>query len=144
MQTEPRGKKTYFPMISGIILTHGDLCFGLKDTLQGIMGAQEGLSVISNSGMGREELVSVLQKKVDEEANLDGVIIFVDMFGTSCWQTAKRAVAAMEPKKKEVAVISGVNLPMLVKFSAERESLPISRLVPLLQQEGEKGIRTEG
>lgn len=131
-------------MISGIILTHGDLCFGLKDTLQGIMGAQEGLAVISNSGMGREELVSALQRKVNEEANPDGVIIFVDMFGTSCWQTAKRAVAAMQESKKELALISGVNLPMLVKFFSERESLPISQLVPLLQQEGEKGIRTEG
>ncbi len=84
-----------------------------------------------------------LQGKVEEEANPDGIIVFVDMFGTSCWQTAKKVAAAMRAGKKEVAVITGVNLPMLVKFFTERKSLPISRLVPLLRQEGEKGIRTE-
>ena len=130
-------------MISCIILTHGDLCFALKDTVEGIMGKQEGLSVVSNSGLGKEELVSALQKKVDPEANQGGVIIFVDMFGTSCWQTAKKVAARAGQSRGNVAVITGVNLPMLVKFFAERTSLPVSQLAPLVQQEGEKGIRTE-
>jgi PTS system mannose-specific IIA component len=130
-------------MISCVILTHGDLCFGLKDTLEGIMGKQEGLSAISNSGLGKEELVSVLETNVDSEANRDGVIIFVDMFGTSCWQTAKKVAARVGKETQKIGVITGVNLPMLVKFFSVRASFPVSQLVPLLQQEGEKGIRTE-
>ena len=137
-------------MIGCIILTHGDLGFGLQNTLEGIMGKQEGFSVLSNTGRGKEELFSALQKKVSEENYDQGVVIFVDMFGTSCWQTAKKVASGMledsnsKPiDQAKIAVITGVNLPMLVKFFTLRESVPISQLVPLIKLEGEKGIRAE-
>lgn len=108
------------------------------------MGKQEGLSVISNSGLGRDELFLALKNNVNEAADSDGVVIFVDMFGTSCWQTARKVVAeeAGGYGNKKV-VITGVNLPMLVKFFSKRASLPFDQLVPLIKQEGEKGIRAE-
>jgi PTS system mannose-specific IIA component len=130
-------------MIGCVILTHGDLCFGLKDTLEGIMGKQEGLSVISNAGLGKEELTSALWKKINQKNFDDGVVIFVDMFGTSCWQTAKNVAATASGSRPETAVITGVNLPMLVKFFTLRASVPLSQLVFLVKQEGEKGIRAE-
>ncbi|UCB53173.1 MAG: hypothetical protein JSV10_03595 [Candidatus Zixiibacteriota bacterium] len=130
-------------MIKCIILTHGDLGSALKRTLEGIMGKQEGLSIISNSGLGREELLSALTGKLTQERDKEGVIIFVDMFGTSCWQTAKKVVAEAGSHGNKNAVITGVNLPMLVKFFSHRQTLPLEQLVPLVKQEGEKGIRTE-
>ena len=107
------------------------------------MGKQEGLSVISNSGLGREDLLTALTGKVNQERDKDGMIIFVDMFGTSCWQTAKKVVAESSGGPDRNVVITGVNLPMLVKFFSGRQTLPIEQLVPLVKQEGEKGIRTE-
>lgn len=107
------------------------------------MGKQEGLFLLSNSGMGKEDLISALQEKVEQEANRDGAVVFVDMFGTSCWQTAKKVAAKLSTDRRRISVITGVNLPMLVKFFAARTSVPLSRLVPLLREEGEKGIRTE-
>jgi mannose/fructose-specific phosphotransferase system component IIA len=130
-------------MIKCVILTHGDLCFALRDTLQGIMGKQEGLSVISNSGLGGEELTLALKKHLNEAADSEGVVIFVDMFGTSCWQTARKVATQASGSRQRGAVITGVNLPMLVKFFSKRATLPIERLVPLVKQEGEKGIRAE-
>jgi PTS system mannose-specific IIA component len=130
-------------MISAVILTHGDLCFGLKSALEGIMGKQEGLFLLSNSGKGKEDLISALQDTVQQEAGRDGVILFVDMFGTSCWQTAKKVAAKLGKGGRKISVITGVNLPMLVKFFAARMSVPLSQLVPLLREEGEKGIITE-
>ena len=130
-------------MTGCVILTHGDLCLGLKDALEGIMGKQEGLSVISNAGLAKEELISTLKKKVDQDASEEGVVIFVDMFGTSCWQTAKKVASSMSGDQHKIAVITGVNLPMLVKFFSLRESIPISQLISLIKLEGEKGIRTE-
>ena len=107
------------------------------------MGKQEGLSVISNSGLGREELLTALTGKVNQERDKDGMIIFVDMFGTSCWQTAKKVVAEAGGGPDKNVLITGVNLPMLVKFFSQRQTLPIEQLAPLIKQEGEKGIRTE-
>lgn len=130
-------------MVGCVILTHGDLCFGLRDTLEGIMGKQEGLSVMSNLGLGREELASALKKKVTDEGCAGGTVVFVDMFGTSCWQTAKKLASVSRENNRKIAVVTGVNLPMLVKFFASRESVPMKELVALIKQEGEKGIRTE-
>jgi PTS system mannose-specific IIA component len=135
-------RKSSVSMIGCVILTHGDLCFALKDTLEGIMGKQEGFSAISNCGLGKEELFSALDKRVNQKADGDGIIIFVDMFGTSCWQTAKKVVAQAGQDGQKNAIITGVNLPMLVKFFSLRASLPLEELVPLVKQEGEKGIRT--
>jgi PTS system mannose-specific IIA component len=137
-------------MIGCIILTHADLGFGLKNALEGIMGKQEGLSVLSNTGLGKEEMISALQRKMDEENYDGGVAIFVDMPGTSWWQTAKKVTSGMLEHRDsnpwdrpKIAVITGVNLPMLVKFFTMRKSLPLSQLIPLIKLEGEKGIITE-
>jgi PTS system mannose-specific IIA component len=131
-------------MIRCVILTHGDLGSALRDTVEGIMGKQEGLSVISNSGLGRDELFLALKNNVNEAADLDGVVIFLDMFGTSCGQTARKVFAEKAGGYRSISVvITGVNLPMLVKFFSKRASLPFDQLVPLIKQEGEKGIRAE-
>ncbi len=130
-------------MVGCILLTHGDLGSGLKDTLEGIMGRQKGLAVISNVGLGKEELISALQQCSIDQSCEDGVVIFVDMFGTSCWQTAKKVASNACGGQKKIAVITGVNLPMLVKFFSLRDSLPVDELVPLLKKEGEAGIRIE-
>jgi PTS system mannose-specific IIA component len=125
-------------MIGCVILTHGDLCFGLKNTLEGLMGKQDGLLVISNMGLGKDQLCSKLQKAITEERFKEGVVIFVDLFGSSCWQISKDVAS----QNKNVAVVTGVNLPMLVKFFGKREALPFEKLVSLVKEEGEKGIRS--
>lgn len=125
-------------MIGCVILTHGDLCFGLKNTLEGMMGKQDGLLVISNLGLGKDQLCSKLQKAITEERFKEGVVIFVDLFGSSCWQISKDVAS----QNKNVAVVTGVNLPMLVKFFGKREALPFEKLVSLVKEGGEKGIRS--
>jgi len=125
-------------MIGCVILTHGDLCFGLKNTLEGMMGKQEGLLVISNLGLGKDQLSSKLKKVITEERFKEGAVIFVDLFGSSCWQISKDVAS----QNKNVAVVAGVNLPMLVKFFGKRETLSFEKLVSLVKEEGGKGIRS--
>jgi PTS system mannose-specific IIA component len=125
-------------MVGCVILTHGDLCFGLKNTLEQMMGKQEGLLAISNLGVGSEQIGLRLRKATNEDRFKEGMVIFVDLFGSSCWQISK--IVASEDRN--VAVLSGVNLPMLVKFFSKREALPFEELVSLVQEGGEKGIRS--
>jgi PTS system mannose-specific IIA component len=125
-------------MIGCVILTHGDLAFALKNTVEGMMGKQEGFLVISNRGAGEDRLLSKLKRAINEERFKEGMVIFVDLFGSSCWRISKDIASP----DKNVAVVCGVNLPMLVKFFAKRESLPFEKLVSLVKEEGEKGIRS--
>lgn len=125
-------------MIGCIILTHGALCFGLKNTLEAMMGKQEGLFVFSNLGVGKDQVLSKLKKAVTDEMCNEGVVIFVDLFGSSCWQMSK-IIASQD---QNVAVVCGVNLPMLVKFFSKRKTLSFEKLVSLVNEEGKKGIRS--
>jgi mannose/fructose-specific phosphotransferase system component IIA len=137
-------------MISCIIFTHADLGSGLKNAVEGMMGKQEAFSVLSNAGMGREEMISALNREILKQAQSEGVVVFVDMAGGSCWNMAKKIRSGVtgEINRKSdqpppLAIICGVNLPMLVKFFSLRNDMPLDRLVPLVRQEGEKGIVTE-
>jgi len=125
-------------MIGCIILTHGDLCFSLKNTLEGMIGKQEGCLAISNLGAGKDQLCSKLKKVTTDKRFNEGVVIFVDLFGSSCWQMAKNLAL----QDQNVAVLSGVNLPMLVKFFSKRKTLTFEKLVSLAKEGGEKGIKT--
>lgn len=102
------------------------------------MGKQDGFLVISNLGLGKDQLCSKLKKAITEERFKQGVVIFVDLFGSSCWQISKDVASG----NKNVAVVTGVNLPMLVKFFGKRESLPFEKLVSLVKEGGGKGIRS--
>lgn len=102
------------------------------------MGKQDGFLVISNLGLGKDQLCSKLKKAISEERFKEGVVIFVDLFGSSCWQISKDVTS----QNKNVAVVTGVNLPMLVKFFGKRETLPFEKLVSLVKEEGERGIRS--
>jgi PTS system mannose-specific IIA component len=137
-------------MISCIIFTHADLGSGLRHAVEAMMGKQEAFSVISNAGMGKEEMISALQKEISGQDYSAGVVVFVDMVGGSCWNMAKRITSAMREEMSSksnqpspIAIICGVNLPMLVKFFSLRNDMPLDQLVPLVRQEGEKGIITE-
>lgn len=122
-------------MIGGIILTHGEFGAGLKNALEGMMGKQKGLVVLSNSGLSKEKLKESLHAAIDQK-EFEGAFIFVDMPGSSCWLTAKTTT----DHKKKVAIITGVNMPMLVTFFTNRERLSFEELTQKVKETGQKGI----
>jgi PTS system mannose-specific IIA component len=137
-------------MIGCIIFTHADLGSGLKNAVEGMMGKQEAFSVLSNAGMGREGMVAALKKEIMDKDYSGGMVVFVDMAGGSCWSMAKKIKSTLQDELNsksipppQIAIICGVNLPMLVKFFSLRNETPLDRLVTLIRQEGEKGIVIE-
>ena len=123
-------------MIGGVLLTHGELGEGLKNALEGMMGEQKGLLVLSNSGLSKEKLKQNLEEAINHKEFHEGVFIFVDMPGSSCWQSAK----SLRDHSKKVAIITGVNMPMLVTFFANRERLSFEQLIHKVKETGQKGI----
>lgn len=123
-------------MIGGIILTHGEFGAGIKNALEGMMGEQKGLVVLTNTGLSKEKLKESLEEAIGEEEFKDGVFVFVDMPGSSCWLTAK----SLRENNKKIAIITGVNLPMLVTFFGNRDRLSFEKLIDKVKETGQKGI----
>jgi PTS system mannose-specific IIA component len=69
----------------------------------------------------------------------DGVIIMTDMFGGT---PSNMSLSFL--KENEVEVLTGVNLPMLLKFASEREKAGVAELARILKGCGQEGISVAG
>jgi len=120
-----------------LIVTHANLGAALIDTLEFILGAkQEKLSAISiDIKQDPESLRNKIKRGIKDVYCEKGVIILTDMFGGT---PSNLAYAFLEEGRVEV--ISGVNLPILLKAATTREKMEIKALTAALIEHGKKSI----
>lgn len=123
-------------MITAILVGHRAIGEGVKEALEAISGPTEGIVVISNEGRSTRDLTEVIHRAVEESGNA-GSIIFVDVFGGSCWRSAKHALG------EHSRLVTGYNLPMLLSFMHKRENYPIEELPAIMETDGKRGITSE-
>jgi PTS system mannose-specific IIA component len=68
----------------------------------------------------------------------DGVLILVDAFGASPFNASARVAVGRE----KTEVISGVNLPMLLELSVQRDQQDFAGLVQTALEAGTSSIQT--
>jgi len=120
-------------LVRGIVVGHGDMPRGLVDAVQRIAGDKaSGLAAVSNQGKGPD----VLRAEVASAAGPGSAIVFVDIHSGSCGLAAAYACRGCAGR----AVISGVNLPMLLDFVFHRH-LALDALVTRLVDGGRAAIR---
>lgn len=123
-------------MIGILLITHGEFGKELIRSAISIVGEQERVdSMILPSTEGVEVLKDRLMKKVDE-LNGDGVLIFVDMPGSTAYNLAREAFKSRD----NVEIISGVNLPMLTTALTRRKDFTLKEIVEKIIETGKKSI----
>ena len=124
-------------MIHGILLTHGPIGDALIEAVAGITGFSEGLHALSVTNMSIAEITARLLSLVNApQEKQDGVIIMASLKGGSCWNVS----VSVALQRKNVYVVSGVNLPMVISFMMKRDNLDIETLVQTLEKDGLRGI----
>lgn len=124
-------------MIGIVIATHSQLGDALIDTAEFIIGKRPettvsvSMNLHENVDKLREKMVKGI-KTVDQNA---GVLILTDMFGGT---PSNLSYSFLEEGRVEV--ISGVNLPMLIKALDSREKTELSQLATELEAFGKKSI----
>jgi PTS system mannose-specific IIA component len=123
-------------MIGLVLVTHGALADEFKSALEHVVGPQDLVETIAigpddNMENRREDIL----RAVDNADDGMGVIILTDMFGGT---PSNLAISVMQ--NRDVEVIAGVNLPMLVKLARVRADMPIKDAVNLAQEAGRKYI----
>ncbi|CAN5687508.1 hypothetical protein BH23GEM9_BH23GEM9_14190 [soil metagenome] len=118
--------------VRGVLLGHGDMAHGMVDAVRHITGAEpDALVAVSNRGMSPESLADKVLRLVGGGP----AIIFTDLPSGSCGVVARRLTQSVSG----LAVISGVNLPVLVDFVMNR-NMPLGDLVPRLLSKGRAAI----
>jgi PTS system mannose-specific IIA component len=123
-------------MIGLVLVTHGALANEFKAAMEHVVGPQELVETIAigpddNVEQRRDDILEA----VDRANQGSGVIILTDMFGGT---PSNLAISVMQ--NRDVEVIAGVNLPMLVKLGRVRSELDIKAAVNMAQEAGRKYI----
>lgn len=127
-------------MVGGIIITHGNLGATLLEVAESITGKMENVRTFSvNSSDTTEAIRASLSSAIKEVNTGKGVIIFTDMFGGT---PTNIALSLMEEGKVEI--ITGVNLPVLIKFNGYRAERGLEELSFSLKDYGQKSIVLAG
>jgi PTS system mannose-specific IIA component len=129
-------------MMTGImIIAHGALAGELVNSVAMIMGRVPLLRAV---GLGSDQSLDDLKHEIEEawrELERGGagqILVLVDMFGGSCSNVAARLVCDSEPG--QVAVVTGVNLPMVLEASIDRDLYEFKDLVDRVVKAGRKSI----
>lgn len=102
--------------LRGVVVSHSTLAVAMVDAVQEIAGESDALASVSNAGTSPEEL----GRRVAEAVGEGPAVVFVDMVGSSCLYAAMAGLRSRE----DVAVVAGVNLPMLLDFIYHRDLSP--------------------
>jgi len=123
-------------MIGGIIVSHGKLGEELLNALTIILGEAPNIEAISIGWYDDVEeskrKINQSLKRVDQKS---GVVIFTDMFGG----TPSNLSFAFQ-KDGQIEIITGVNLPMLIKFVSLQRSNNITDVARRVVEQGKKNI----
>ncbi|NLC72047.1 MAG: PTS sugar transporter [Desulfuromonadaceae bacterium] len=124
-----------------VIVTHSVLGKGLLMAAEAILGPLEDAEAVC---LQKEDSVGRINHKVQEGIAAaggkgDGVIVMADMFGgTPC----NISLAYLQSDRLEV--VTGVNLPMVLKFFQNRNEPSLRRLAEEIREAGREGITVPG
>ncbi|MBN2466506.1 hypothetical protein JXD38_12875 [candidate division WOR-3 bacterium] len=124
-------------MVHAIIIGQGDLPRAMLEAARAIVPDVDGVSALSNLECQVGELRGRLEQAIMALPDGADVIIFADMFGSSC------ANAGLEVKRSHsrIAVLSGINLSMVVRFLYHRHKKQFAELIPFLVETGRGAVQ---
>jgi PTS system mannose-specific IIA component len=126
-------------MIPVLVLTHGNLASELLQAAQTIDPSLTGQAAAMSLpwDVDSDEASRSLKKQLRELDQGEGTLVLTDMFGGTA---TNLALPYLEPEKVEI--VTGVNLPMLVKLgSLQGRSMSLEELAIGLTAAGQKSIR---
>jgi PTS system mannose-specific IIA component len=123
-------------MIGVVIVTHVNLAEQFIEAGKMILGE---MKQVESVGIFNRESVDEMRSKIIDAIKKvdsgDGVIILVDMFGGT---PSNMALAFLEEGKVEV--VTGVNLPMIIKLNEDMRKKDLKKLATILKDSARQNI----
>jgi len=102
--------------LRGVIVSHAAVAQALVSAVSVITGIDGALTPVSNEGCGTDALAERLKQAVGSGP----AVLFVDLPGGSCLTSSVRYAK----QHADIAVVTGVNLAMLLDFVFHRDVAP--------------------
>ena len=119
-----------------VIACHGDLADGFVSAAEMILGEVDNVSAVSVDVTQEPETIQdTIREAIRSVDQNDGVFILTDLFGGT---PANVSLSFLEPNRVEI--ITGINLPLVIKLLKDREKYPMEELKVKLIQSAVKNI----
>src|SRR5215475_9321503 len=123
-------------MIGVVVVTHGQLATELVNAAEMIVGDLPQFTAVSigwhdDVNDAREEIAQAIERVRSEQ----GVLLLTDMFGGT---PSNLGMTFLE--KDRLEVITGVNLPMLIKLAGSRQTNDLLVLAKEMREHGRHAI----
>ena len=124
-------------MIGIVIVTHSQLGEALIEAAAFILGRkpEATVSVSVDLNENAEKLRGQIERAIKKVRQEKGVLVLTDMFGGT---PSNLSYSFLE--EGQIEVISGVNLPILIKADSARQEKELSQLATALEAFGKRSI----
>ncbi len=122
--------------IGGVIVSHGQLANELLSAAEAIVGKLDFLAAVSIGWQDDVEAAkNEIEKAIKKVSSGKGVLILTDMFGGT-----PTNISAMFLANNDVEVVTGVNLPMVIKLASQKEDTTLEELAKRIEEQGKSSI----
>lgn len=126
--------------IGGIIVSHGRLANELLAAAEAVVGELNHIAAVSIGWHDDVELAkNEISRAIKKVSSGNGILLLTDMFGGT-----PTNVSAMFLKENEIEIVTGVNLPMVVKLASQNKEITLPEMAKEVEEQGKQAIYRAG
>lgn len=126
-------------MIGLVVVAHAKLAAELINAAEMIVGPIESAVAVEINADDSVDTIRNSLTQAMQSVSADGIIMMTDMFGGT---PSNMSLSFLEDNRVEV--LTGVNLPMLIKFASDRNRYQVAELAAQIRDCGRDGVTVAG
>jgi mannose PTS system EIIA component len=136
LSTADAARKPLVLPVGVVVVTHGQLAAELVNAAEAIVGDLANIASVSigwhdDVEQARQEIGAAIERVATEI----GTLVLTDMFGGT---PSNLSVTFLHPGRTEV--VTGVNLPMLLKLANLRETVDLKAVAQTVREHGQSAV----
>ena len=126
--------------IGGVIVSHGRIANELLAAAETVVGELKHIAAVSIGWNDDVETAKdEISKAIKKVSAGNGVLLLTDMFGGT-----PTNISAMFIADGEVEIVTGVNLPMVLKVASQHKELTLQEMAKEVEEQGKQSIYRAG
>ena len=126
--------------IGGVLVSHGQVANELLAAAETVVGNLSHIAAVSIGWHDDVELSKAeIQRAIKKVSSGNGVLLLTDMFGGT-----PTNISAMFIKENEVEIVTGVNLPMVIKLASQNTEKTLTEMAKEVEDQGKQSIYRTG
>ena len=122
--------------IGGVIVSHGQVANELLAAAEAVVGDLSHIIAVSIGWHDDVEMAKAeIERAIAQVSSGSGVLVLTDMFGGT-----PTNISAMFLKENEVEIVTGVNLPMVIKLASNSKEVTLHELAKEVENQGKEAI----